>query len=111
MEAGMAEPEEIMVGNPQKAELASLRSTLANARDGIAGALDKAAGKMADNKTWTGPTAAKNWKAELDGRKTKLGPWVDAILGQIDARLASMPAQVTAAQARAIHNEQRTGGY
>ncbi|TCO33622.1 hypothetical protein EV652_103624 [Kribbella steppae] len=107
----MAEPEEIMVGNPQKSELASLRSTLANNREAIAGALDKAAAKMADGRTWTGPTKATNWKSEVDGRKKKLGPWVDTILEQIDEKLKNMPEQVTASQARAIHNEQRTRGY
>ena len=107
----MAEPEEVMVGNPLRAQLATLRSTLATARDGIAGALDAAATKMADNRTWTGPTAATNWKAELDGRKKNLGPWVDEIIAQIDDKLATMPTQVTASEARVYHNDQRTRGY
>jgi hypothetical protein len=107
----MAEPEEIMVGNPNKSELRSLRTTLANNRETIAGALDKAAAKMADGQTWTGPTAAKNWKSEVDGRKKKLGPWVDSILEQIDEKLEELPDQVTATEARSMHNDQRTRGY
>lgn len=107
----MAEPDEVMVGNPVRTELAQLRSMLATARDGIANALNGASTKMADGATWTGPTAATNWKTELDGRKKQLGPWVDAIIGQIDATLASMPSQVTVTEARTIHNDQRTRGY
>jgi hypothetical protein len=107
----MAEPEEVMVGNPLRAELATLRSTLATARDSIANALDPAAKKMADNRTWTGPTAATNWKAEIDGRKKQLGPWIDEIIAQIDTKLSSMPTQVTATEARAYHNDRNYRGY
>jgi hypothetical protein len=102
---------EAMVGNPQRAELARLRAAVAAQRGGIATALDAAAKKMADGKTWTGPTAAKNWAAELTGRKKNLGPWIDAVLREIDAHLKSMPEKVTATEARSIHNDQRTRGY
>jgi len=102
---------EAMVPNPQRAELTRLRGEIAAARSGIATALDAAAKKMADGKTWTGPTAATNWAAELTGRKKNLGPWIDAVLTQIDAKLRSMPDEVTATEARSIHNDQRTRGY
>jgi hypothetical protein len=36
---------------------------------------------------------------------------VDEIIAQIDAKLATMPAQVTASEARVIHNDRRTRGY
>jgi hypothetical protein len=94
-----------MVANPQRAELARLRADVAAAREGIATALDTASTKMADGKTWTGPTAATNWAAELNGRKKNLGPWIDAVLREIDAKLRSMPEKVTSTQARADHND------
>jgi hypothetical protein len=100
-----------MVGNPQRAELARLRGEVASAREGVATALDAASAKMGDGKTWTGPTAATNWAAELNGRKKNLGSWMDTVLREIDAKLKTMPEQVTASQARAFHNDQRTRGY
>lgn len=100
-----------MVGNPARAELTRLRGEVASAREGIATALDAAAAKMGDGKTWTGPTAATNWAAEVTGRKKNLGSWVDSVLRQIDAQLRSMPEKVTATEARSFHNDQRTRGY
>lgn len=104
-------PADPMVGNPQRAELARLRGEVASAREGVATALDAAAKKMGDGKTWTGPTAAKNWAAEVNGRKKNLGPWIDTVLREIDAKLKTMPEQVTATEARSFHNDQRTRGY
>jgi 3-oxoacyl-ACP reductase-like protein len=100
-----------MVGNPAKAELTRLRGEVSAAREGIATALDAAAAKMGDGKTWTGPTAATNWASEVTGRKKSLPSWIDAVLQQIDAQLRSMPEKVTTTEARVFHNDQRTRGY
>ncbi|TDD58298.1 hypothetical protein E1263_19990 [Kribbella antibiotica] len=102
---------EPMVANPERAALTRLRAEVVAAREGLATALDPAAKKMGDGKTWTGPTAAKNWAAELTGRKKNLGPWVDAVIAQIDAQLRTLPDKVTTSEARIFHNDQRIGHY
>ncbi|WP_405055922.1 hypothetical protein OG474_24640 [Kribbella sp. NBC_01505] len=104
----MPEP---MVANPERAELTRLRAAVVAVREGIATALDTTATKMSDGKTWTGPTAAKHWAAEVTGRKKNLGPWVDAVVSQIDAQLRTLPDKVTTSEARVFHNDQRTRGY
>ena len=108
---GQPEAPEVMVANPMRAELAKIRSSVASVRDTIAQSLDPASAKMGDGKTWTGPTAAKNWTAELNGRKKQLGPWVDAILKEIDSKLATMPEKVTATAARTANNDLAHRGY
>jgi hypothetical protein len=38
-------------------------------------------------------------------QRAELGPWIDAVLREIDAKLRSMPEKVTSTQARADHND------
>ncbi|MDX6250106.1 MAG: hypothetical protein QOF10_3466 [Kribbellaceae bacterium] len=44
-------------------------------------------------------------------QRAELGPWIDAVLREIDAKLRSMPEKVTSTQARADHNDLAHRGY
>ena len=94
----MADPEApttVEVANPDYTRLTSLRTSVLDAQDSLAKALDAATQQMHDGTAWTGPTAATAFTAEISGRSSRLPGLVHQILAAVDAEIAVTPRTVT----------------
>lgn len=99
-----------MVPNPFYAELQRLREQVSTAAPDITGALDDPTRNMVDGEAWRGTGPAEAFEAELTGRKSRLGTLVQAVLDQIDAKLATTDEMVPATVAHSYHNALRVEG-
>jgi len=94
----MADPESpttVEVANPDYTALIGLRSSVLDAQDSLAKALDAATRQMHDGTAWTGPTAATAFAGEIAGRSSRLPGLVHQILAAVDAEIAQTPRTVT----------------
>ncbi len=84
------------VPNPDHAELQALLAQARRAASVHGAQLDRAALLMGQDRVWTGPAAASGFAAELQGRKGAVSARFAEFVEEVEHRLRSTPATVTA---------------